>query len=159
MIADELIPFLESGVSVQVGTRDGQLFADSLRAYGLRVEPCRQQLTVFLPDSTSAQALANLRDNGRIALCLARIADHRTIQLKGQAVDVRPAAETDLVVIRTYRARLAEALATIGLPMRLGVRLCHWPAHAVRVRVESLFDATPGPGAGECLRRTNGAVP
>lgn len=159
MIADELIPFLESGVSVQVGTRDGQLFAESLRAYGLRVEPGGKQLTVFLPDATSAQTLSNLRDNGRIALCLARIADHRTLQLKGRAVDVRPAAETDRVVIQTYRARLAEALATIGLPTRLGFRLSHWPAHAVRVEVESLFDATPGPRAGECLRRANGATP
>jgi hypothetical protein len=152
VISDELIPFCESGVSLQVGTRDAQLFPDTLRAYGLRVEPGAGALTVFLPDATSAQALANLRDNGRIALCLARIADHRTIQIKGRAVDVRPACESDLVVIRTYRARLAEALATIGLPTRLGFRLSHWPAHAVRVEVESLFDATPGPGAGERLR-------
>jgi hypothetical protein len=152
LIPDELIPFCESGVSVQVGTRDGQLVADSLRAYGLRVEPGGKQVTVFLPDSTAGQALANLRDNGRIALCLARIADHRTIQLKGRSLDVRPASGDDLVVIRTYRARLAEALATIGLPTRLGFRLSHWPAHAVRFEVESLFDATPGPGAGERLR-------
>jgi hypothetical protein len=152
LIAEELVPFLESGVSVQVGTRDAQLFPDGLRAYGLRVEPDRRQVTVFLPDSTARQALANLRDNGRIALCLSRIADHRTIQLKGRALDVRAADGRDLEVIRAYRARLTEALAQIGMPTRLGLRLSHWPAHAVRFEVESLFDATPGPGAGERLR-------
>lgn len=157
MIAEELVPFLESGVSVQVGTRDGQLFPDGLRAYGLRVEADRRHVTVFLPDATAQQALANLRDNGRIALCLSRIADHRTFQLKGRAAEVRPADQEDLKVIRGYRALLTEALAQVGTPTRMGVRLAHWPAHAVRIEVESLFDATPGPGAGERLGRPRSA--
>ena len=67
MISSELAAFIESGISVIVGTRDARLRPDCVRGAGVRADPGAGTLTVFLPAATSERALANLADNGRIA--------------------------------------------------------------------------------------------
>ncbi len=151
MISSELATFLESGISMLVGTRDARLFPDSLRIVGARVGAEGLELTVYIPVATGATAVANLRDNGRIAVCFSRPMDHRTIQIKGRAIEIRDADDADRAVIDRYRAEFAETLAFVGLPSRVTLRMSHWPAHAVRIRVESIFVQTPGPGAGQPL--------
>jgi len=150
-ISEELTAFVESGVSIQVGTRDHRLFPECVRAYGARVERGRREVTVFLPDATAASTLANLADNGRIAVCFSRIEDHRSIQLKGKVVAVAPATPDDRPIVDRYRGEFVKNIAVIGLPPRISLRLNAWPCRAVRFRVESLFVQTPGPGAGAPL--------
>jgi len=150
MIPPELFEFLESGVSILVGTRSARLLPEPCRAAGVRVESEGRELTVFLPEVTSEAALANLRENGRIAVCLARV-DHRSVQIKGQVVAIQAASTEDRDRIQRHRRALAEALGIVGIPPRITLRTAHWPAHAVRLRVESVFDQTPGPGAGNAL--------
>ena len=43
-------------------------------------------------------------------------------------------------------------LEQMGLPRAITLSVQHWPAFAVDVEVESVFDQTPGPRAGELLR-------
>jgi hypothetical protein len=147
------VGFFESGISVLVGTRDARLVPDAVRAVGARVEAGGEELTVFLPAATAAVALANVRDNGRIAVTFARPSDHRSFQLKGRVLRVAEATGADRDVVDLYRCGLAKEMAVIGLPPRLTLRLAHWPAHAVRLRVEGVFAQTPGPGAGAELGR------
>jgi hypothetical protein len=81
LISAELAAFIEAGVSILVGSRDAGLAPDCLRAIGARVEGA-DEITVFLPAETARTTVANLLDNGRIAVCFSQIADHRTHQLK-----------------------------------------------------------------------------
>jgi hypothetical protein len=39
-------------------------------------------------------------------------------------------------------------LDAIGLPRRVTHRIAHWPAFAIEMTVEQIFDQTPGPKAG-----------
>lgn len=151
MVPDELVPFIESGLSVLVGTRDARLVPEALRAMAPRVERGGEEVTVFLPHATAARALADLRDNGRIAVCVSRPCDHRTFQLKGRVVSVAEAGPADRPHLDRYRCEFARVLAEIGMPPRLTLRMAHWPCHAVRFRVEQAFVQTPGPSAGEAL--------
>ncbi len=153
MISAELKELLEGGLSLLVGTRDARLVPDVVRCVGARVEKGGREVTVFLPEATSAAAFANLADNGRIAVCVSRPIDHRTIQFKGRAASVKPAAASDRALVDRYRADFASTLAFLGVPPRLVLRMNHWPCRAVRVRVESVFDQTPGPGAGDAIDR------
>ena len=150
-ISAELTTFVESGVSIQVGTRDARLFPECIRAYGARVERGRREVTVFVPDATASSTLANLADNGRIAVCFSRIADHRSMQLKGTIVSVTHATPEDRPIVDRYRGEFVQNIAVIGLPPRISLRLNAWPCRAVRFRVESVFVQTPGPGAGAPL--------
>ena len=151
MISRDLADFLESGISILIGTRDARLFPHCARGLGARVEKGGTELTVFLPDATCAPAVQNLRDNGRLAVCFSRPEDHRSIQVKGKVVELRAADDADRAVIDRYRRNLSECLGFVGVPKRTTFRISHWPAHAARVRIESVFLQTPGPGAGEPL--------
>ena len=150
-ISAELRQFLESGVSILVGTRDTRLFPEAVRAVGARVEPGGREVTVLFPEAVGRASAENLRENGRIAVCFSRV-DHRSIQLKGRLVELREGDAADREVVERYRSAWAESLAFIGLPPRLTFRVSHWPCHAARFRVESIFVQTPGPGAGDPLR-------
>lgn len=151
MIGADLIPLLQSGVSLIVGTRDSHLVPESARALGARVEDGGREITVFLPAATCGPSIANLADNGRIAVTFVRIGDHYAVQAKGRAVEVREATDDEHPLIDRYRSELIQALGFVGLPPRQTARFAHWPAHAVRFVVEALFEQTPGPGAGEAL--------
>lgn len=151
LIPSDLAEFLESTVSILVGSRDDFLFPESVRAMGARVEPGGKELTVFLPEATNASTLANLRSNGRIAVCFSRPADHQSVQLKGSVREIAPAPDSDRERIERYRAGLAKALGEYGMPPRISYRVAYWPSQAVRVEIESMFVQTPGPGAGDPL--------
>lgn len=158
MISDDLAAFLESGVSVLVGTRDDQLVPESSRAFGARVGAGGAELTVFLPEAFSARGLSNLRANGRIAVCFSRPSDNRAIQLKGRVLDIREAGEVDRPCVERYRRLWSETLGWVGIPPRILARVAHWPCQAVRFRVEAVFVQTPGPGAGAPLGPQQGAA-
>jgi len=146
-ISPELAEFLESGISIQVASRDARLMPEVARALGARVEHGGREVTLFLPAATAERTLANARDNGRLAVCFSAI-DHRSYQLKGRLKSVREADERDRRAIERYRAALGQIYGAVGMPPRLTYRIRHWPAHAVCLEVESLFLQTPGPGAG-----------
>lgn len=156
MITTDLQQLLESGVSMLVGTRDAQCRPCCMRGMGARVAAAGAELVVFLPDATSAATLANLRDNGRIAVCFSRPFDHHSVQIKGRLSDLAPATADDHAWIERYRGGLAESLAFVGLPVSTTLRIAHWPSHAARFRVEHLFVQTPGPHAGQPLEAGRG---
>lgn len=157
VITDELARFLESGISVLVGTRDAGLRPESTRGVGLRVEPGGEEATVFLPAASAANARANLEENGRIAVCASRAVDHRSVQLKGRVVAITAGDDAARALVDRYRSELARNLAVVGLPPRVTMGLVNWPVHAVRFRVESSFGQSPGPGAGAPLQAGDGA--
>jgi hypothetical protein len=149
-ISPELAEFLQSGIGVLVGSRDARMLPEVARAFGARVETGGRELTLFLPVATAERTLVNARENGRLAVCFSAI-DHRSYQVKGRLKGVRDANENDRRSIERYRAALAQMYGTVGMPPRLTYRISHWPAHAVRMEVESIFIQTPGPGAGGAL--------
>jgi len=150
-LTPEIVDFVESGVSTLVGTRDANLRPHGVRAMGAIVSSDRRRVTVFLPTVTSARALADLRDNGAIAITFSRPSDHQGIQLKGRVVGTRPATDEDRFVQERYRAAWFEQLHMIGVPRATSKRWAHWPAIAVELEVDALFLQTPGPGAGEAI--------
>ena len=144
-----LVEFLNSGVVLGCASRDSRLVPRSAWPVGIRVEAGGEEVTIFLPVATSEEVLANLRDNRRIALVATAPADHRSLQLKGQVLEQRPASDDDRSQIDLYRACLARTLEPHGVPRSSVLRIDHWPAHAVRFRVEHVFVQTPGPVAGQ----------
>jgi hypothetical protein len=150
-IGDDIIDFVESGISVLVGTRSDRLLPNCCRGVAARYDRDAAELIVFLPAAIAAQNLADLEHNRRIAVCFSRAIDHRSLQLKGDVKSIEPADEDDRRTILQYRRAFTEAWGTIGIPPRITLRVAHWPAHRIRVRVDAIFNQTPGPGAGATL--------
>jgi hypothetical protein len=151
MISQDLASFLESGVTMLVGTRDADLRPEATRGFGARVERGREELTVFVAAATAERTLANARENGRVAVCFTRIVDHRSIQLKGRVLEGRDARADERPLVDRYGQLLVQIFGEIGVPPRLILRVNRWPAHALRLRVQDVFVQTPGPGAGTPL--------
>ena len=54
--------------------------------------------------------------------------------------------------MRTRLDGLADALDRIGVPRRVTRSFAHWPAFAIEIDVDQVFEQTPGPRAGTRLR-------
>lgn len=151
MITGELQEFFESGVSVLVGTRDRLLVPEAARGFGARVLAGGGELEVFVPEAWGERTFANLAENGRIAVSVAQPEDHRSVQVKGTMLEMRDAAEPERAAIERYREALIAKFSVIGYPPSLFHRFNVWPCRVVRLRVEALFEQTPGPRAGAPL--------
>lgn len=150
MISDELVPFLESGVSLLLGTRDRENRPACARLVGARVSEDRTKVTVLLPRPTGERCLANIAESGLAAVTFSRVMDNRAVQVKGRVVAREPTAD-DMAVAQTYREAFAVALDEVGLAPARSTRLTLHPAVALDVTVEAIFQQTPGPSAGQKL--------
>lgn len=149
MFASEIAQFVESGISVLVGTRDAGLRPEGIRASASVADVERGEITLYLPRAIAGRTIENLKQNGRIAATFTRAVDHRSIQLKGQVVELRDAVESERERIRLYLEALSIDWAFVGVPRSATRAMNFWPAVAVRFRVESSFEQTPGPDAGQ----------
>lgn len=151
MISDDVLAFLRGGKSLVIGTRDEQLLSECARGVGLRAAEDRRHVSVFLAEASSRRTLANLRENGRIAIGLSHPPDHRSLQLKGRVTGLAPADDEDLLFVKNYVAELAEVLDVVGVPARITHRVNYLPCIKVEVLVEEIYLQTPGPDAGSTL--------
>lgn len=153
LVPEDLVEFLESAVSIPFGTRDAQNRPASMRAMGVSVPPDRESILAHLPEATAERTLANLKDNGRVAVTFSRPSDYRSLQIKGRCVEVRPSTSEERTKQEIYLAGFVEELAIVGMAREASARLTYWPSVTVRVVIEAMFEQTPGPSAGKVLGR------
>ena len=79
----DLVEFLESGVSILVGTRDAEGRPEVARGVGASLAPGRDAMTLYLQQVWGARALANLRATRELAVTFSRPLDNLSVQLKG----------------------------------------------------------------------------
>lgn len=147
---DDLREFVALPVAVLVGTGDSDRRPEGLGGWGPRVSG-EHSLDVFLDAERADRTLANLRDNGRIAVTLAYPITHRSVQFKGRMREVAPPTPEDIEFVQTHREAFVVVTSLIGDPPE-AIRAM-WLDDVVRVtmEVEAAFDQTPGPGAGKPL--------
>jgi hypothetical protein len=143
---------LDNNVSVVVGSVNSEGEPSTCRALALTSEDGLSTLTVFVPVSTSRDTIANVATTRRITVVATHPLDHYSVQLKGRAETVRLASEDDADRIRRGFDGFAELLNGIGIPPRVTNAVTRWPAFAIDVQVEEIYDQTPGPKAGARLQ-------
>lgn len=142
----------EGGLSILVGTVDGEGFPSCCRAFALTSNDNLATATVYLPVAISQEMIANIATTRRIAVFCSEPMSHDSIQLKGTTRTVRLASEAEGELLRTRLEQFAAVLDGVGLPKRITRSLAFWPAFAVEFNVDNLFEQTPGPKAGDVLR-------
>jgi hypothetical protein len=151
MIDATLAAFLQSGIAIQIGTRNATLEPSGARAIAVRVDESGTYFEVFLAEAASPFILPNLDDNGQAAVVFVRPTDERACQIKGVFAGVRPASEAERpIVLGQWDGFMAE-LGRIGVPRSVFAHWITWPAIAIRLRATAIFDQTPGPNAGAVL--------
>lgn len=142
---------LEPGTSVLVGTADTRNAPSCCRAVALTSGDDLATATVYIPMATSQQALQDVATTKRIAVSATHPLDHCSTQLKGTVTDVRLARDDEAPMLRERLEQLANVLQRIGVPPLVVRREGYWPAFAVTLKVEDIFEQTPGPKAGSRL--------
>jgi hypothetical protein len=148
--------FIQGGVSVVIASSDASLDPDVARGCGCRVSRDRRRVTVLLDDRRGERVLADFQSNGRIAVVFSRPSTHQTIQLKGtDASLVRPTA-ADRAIVAAHREMWVRELCQIGyLSAFAGAVWGQLPESlaAISFTPTAAFQQTPGPAAGQELRR------
>jgi hypothetical protein len=152
MLDKSLTEFLESGLAIHIGTRNGALRPNGCRVTAVRVEDQGRHLVAYLPKAATAAVLEDLRGNGQAAISFARPTDDRAVQVKGQFIAMRDTDQhEEAFVMGQWRALIGE-LDMIGLaPLTSTNTWLMWPCVAVTIRVTAIFSQTPGPEAGAVL--------
>jgi len=148
-VPENLAALLEGLVAVHAATRDAAFVPDEVMAAAARPSADGRRLTVFLPVATSETSLANLRENGAIAVVLSQPLTHRTVKLKGRVETIGPAHEEERAEVERLAAAFDSEVEVIGLPPAVVRRRTRWPCHAVTFVVAEAYEQTPGPRAGE----------
>ena len=143
---------LEPGMSVIVGSVDGQGIPACCRAVALRSSDGLATVTVFVPMATSRETMANVASTRRLAVVSTQPIEHCATQLKGVAESTRVAREDELPFVRQHLGSFAAVLNSLGYPPRVTNAVVHWPAFAIEMRVEEIYEQSPGPKAGTRLR-------
>lgn len=143
---------VEPGVSVIVGSVDAEGNPACCRAVGLRSDDRLATVTVYVPVATSAETIANVGTTKRLAVVTTHPISHCATQLKGIVERTRPAREDEEPFIVEHFGGFGGVLNTIGYPLRLTRSVAHWPAYALELRVDEIYEQSPGPKAGSRLR-------
>jgi hypothetical protein len=151
VIPEDIVEFLEGGVSILVGTRDADSRPEVARAVGCSVSRDRSEVTIYLHEVWGAKALVNLQANREIAVGFSRPLDNFAIQIKGKCTQFVLAHDGDRSVVDRYHATYGEQLYMTGFPRSTTRRFIFWPAVAVTFGVRDIFVQTPGPDAGKRL--------
>ena len=142
----------DEGMSVFVGTVSPDGLPAGCRAIAVVSPDHLKTITVYVPMATSRDVIANVAATKRLAVVATYPPDHSAMQLKGTTTAVRLAADEEAELLRYRIEKFADVLHDLGIPKRIGRSISHWPAFAIDMKVEEVFDQTPGPKAGSPIR-------
>lgn len=154
LLSPEWLALVAKGVSAMVASRDHALRPSLMRAVGTYLDAGTGELTLYLRQSQSAALLTDLQASGRMAVVFSEPATHRTLQLKGRALHLRPATEADQPRLDSYRASMVREVGLVGYDGRFVAAMLAAPLRdvvAIAFQPEQAFDQTPGPLAGTPL--------
>ncbi|MEZ5289259.1 MAG: hypothetical protein R2712_31555 [Vicinamibacterales bacterium] len=151
MVGRELAAFLIEGHSSHIASRNERLEPNAARVTALTVDDDGHHVVAYVPSVSADPVLADLRANGQAAIVVTRPTDDRGCQVKGVFVDARAAGPEDQSLVRAQWDHFLDVLEMVGLPRAATESWIVWPCIAIRIRVQALFDQTPGPGAGAPL--------
>jgi hypothetical protein len=154
MLADDVIRFVESGVSITAGSRDARCVPSMARVLGCRVAADGCTLQFWMVASQSAQLRLDFKTSDRLVAVFSQPTTHRTLQIKGDNVAETAVTLADHDIIKEHICGFNAEVAPLGFGRVFTQAFFQHAADdviAVRFTARELFDQTPGPDAGRKL--------
>ncbi|HEY0706156.1 MAG TPA: hypothetical protein VGG33_05130 [Polyangia bacterium] len=151
LITPDIAQFLQGPNSIMVASHDESLVPEIARAVRVTCLP-GDQVVVDLLTAPAQVVLTQLARDGRIAIVCELSLTHKTLQIKGRALNIAPTPDEQRPAVEAAAEAFFAVCEQLGLPRRLTDRALRWPTTSVRVQVEHVFEQSPGPGAGEPWR-------
>jgi hypothetical protein len=139
-------------MSILVGTVDERGRPSCCRAIALTSADDLATVTAYVPVATSRSVIADIAATHRMAVVANQPIEHLSLQLKGTTGTTRLARSEERALMHDRLEGFADVLDQIGVPRRITRSITYWPAFAIELHVEEVFEQTPGPKAGARLR-------
>ncbi|PKR87328.1 hypothetical protein CXZ10_19965 [Pleomorphomonas diazotrophica] len=153
MLEDDVAAFIAGHVMMIAATRDEAMRAHIGRGCGADFDPDVGDLTLLVSATQWPEFCANARPGAPIAFTVCRPDNYKSLQIKGQIIDVREATADQAERGRRYLEGMLAVMADLGVTrLQLSTVLTNADLVAIRFWPADLFLQTPGPGAGERLR-------
>jgi hypothetical protein len=152
LLDEEIVQFLQRGVSINVASSSSGGFPSVSRALGCRISPDRRKVVIFFSAGWSSALLADLHNNGAIAAVFSMPTTHQTIQIKGRNVKFEPLVEGDHALIAGYRQAFIAEIVAMGQREALASSILpenHADIVALGFTPTAAYVQTPGPAAGQ----------
>lgn len=153
LLDSDLLALVTGPVSIVVSSRDGDLRPSVARAYGCRYVDGR--LRVFILRNEAGALAADVAHTRVLAAVFSHFRTFRTVQVKGSDARLEEFDAADGIALERYRAASSIELAGLGQSETTAQAFLSSQPAAARVTVSfspgTLFQQTPGPGAGAPL--------
>lgn len=148
---------LQRAVSVIVGSRDAANRPHVVRALGYRMHDAARPergLTIFLDGVGAAQVIADVRDNGQVAVVFSQPSTHQSVQFKGAAARIEPLQPGDAERVQAYIRAMTDEICSLGYPGQLvPAMFSHDPERLINLSFvpDQAFEQSPGVLAGQAI--------
>jgi len=152
-LPDEVLEFIQSGVSVIVGVVGANRRPEGGRALATRVV-AGGIVRLMYPTEGNAAITASAQSAGAIAVTFSAPLSHRTIQLKAGSSRVEQLEPEDRISVERQMDAFAAVLRALGFLPPFVQAFCDNRSERIDVLSfvpEVAFEQTPGPGAGREL--------
>lgn len=153
LLTAELVAFMQSGLSIILGSVGRDAFPIPRMGHGCRVDALgKVRLTVGT--RSAADLVQAVEDRQPIAATFTRPEDHRSIQIKASLAHIREPLAADIAEAGRQSAIFADKLATYLFERPFSEAYAGFFADelvVIEFSAEEAFIQTPGPGAGARL--------
>lgn len=153
LMPDEVLEFIQSGVSVIVGVVGADGRAQAGRGLATRVVG-GGVIRLMYPTEGNAAITAASQLGGPIAATFSAPLSHRTIQLKSGSSQAEQLEPEDRISVERQMDAFAAVLRVLGFPPPFVKAFCENRSRRIGVLSfvpHAAFEQTPGPGAGREL--------
>src|SRR5215831_15643516 len=119
VISDTMKDFLESGVSVVVGTRDMGLVPEIVRGWGPILSKDRQSISLCVAKAVAARTLDNLSTIGQISVAFTLPTNLQSVQVKGTWIESTEPDTADMTAVEQHREAFTSLNERVGIPRRM----------------------------------------
>ncbi len=153
LLPEEVLEFIQSGVSIIVGVVGADGHARAGRALAARVVTGGAIRLLYTEDGNAA-IKASASSGGPIAVTFSAPMSHRTIQLKAMSSRAEHFEPDDQISLESQMDAFAGVLRAVGYPASFVQSFCEGRSvniGALSFSPHAAYEQTPGPGAGREL--------
>ena len=151
MIPDKFVEFINGNTFMYIGARNEKLQTTSNRVLGAKVNPDGDSFTCFIPKPVADKLVSYLDACNKSAVTMATLPSHEAYQFKGTCTSIREADDGELAYAQAYLDKMVTFTSQFGIPEDFFRAFVVDPSIAVTLKVEEIYDQTPGPGAGKLI--------
>ena len=154
MLSPDHRALLNARCDVIVASRGAAMRPSVCWAMGGHVHEDRRTITIWLRRDQAGAVPEDVRANGRVSAVFGVPLTSVSLQVKGHDARVRDALHSDAEILRSYAQNMVRELQLISFPEALARTVFEQPLDAllaITFTVHSVFQQTPGPGAGQAI--------